>query len=270
MKIHKMPVKDLFKAAGLKKNEVLRTVVIPDKHFPQHCKKTHKATVDFVKYYQPHVLLSIGDWFEMGPVSHWQGNVNFGLLREELEGGVKLLEGLAEDCGDSLIYKAMMLGNHELWYKRLISKQAPGLRKFLKQSGMDIHFANVSGLEDAGYEVFGYNEGLDLGDTVYTHGIYTNDAHAKKHVDCVGKTVLYGHTETQQLYTKINASGVTQGVSLGTQRDEGQCEFMNNRPSNWVTAVGIVEYMSCGTSTIYNPKITNGKFCYDGTVFGGK
>ena len=138
----------------------------------------------------------------------------------------------------------------------------------LKESGMDIHFANVSGLEKAGYEVFEYNEGLELGDNIFTHGIYTNDHHAKKHVDVVGKTVLYGHTESQQLYTKVDTRGVIQGISLGTQRDESKCEFLNHRPTNWVTAVGIIEYDINGNSTIYNPRIQNGQFRYGGKIYG--
>lgn len=268
MKLYTMNMKDLFEINGLKKDQVIKTLVIPDKHYPHHCPKTHKATMQFAKDYKPHSLISIGDWWEMGSMSHWEGNANFELLRDELEGGMELIEELAEACGKKLTYKAMTLGNHELWYKRLISQQAPGLRKFLKTSGMDMHFANVSGLEKAGYEVFGYNECLEIGDVVYTHGMYTGTHHAKKHVDVIGKTVLYGHTESQQLYTKIDVRGAVQGISLGTQRDERQCKFLNHRPTNWVTALGIVEYRYDGTSTIYNPKIVNGKFSFGGKLYG--
>jgi hypothetical protein len=268
MDIHKLRVKKLFDAAGLGKDDVLKVIVIPDKHFPDHCKKTHKATLQFAKDYAPHALLSIGDWWEMGSMSHWEGNANFCLLREELEGGLEMLEHIADTCGDQLIYKAITLGNHELWYKRHISQQAPGLRKFLKESGMDIHFANISGLEDAGYEVFEYNEGLEIGDNIYTHGTYTGTHHGKKHVDVVQKTVLYGHTETQQLYTQITARGINQGISLGTQRDESKCIFLNGQSTNWVTAVGIVEYRYDGSSTIYNPRIINGKFSFGGKIYG--
>jgi len=268
MRIFTLEMEDIFEAANLTDCDVLRTVVLPDKHFPHHCKKTHEATVQFLEDYQPHALISLGDWWEMGPVSHWQGNINFELLRTELEGGVDLLDEMVEACGDSLAYKSVLLGNHELWYKKLISKQAPGLRKFLKESGMDMHFSNVSGLGDKGYEVFGYNEALEIGENLHTHGVYINDAHAKKHVSVMGQNVLYGHTETQQLYSMVNARGVTQGISLGTQRDEKQCEFLINRPTNWVTGFGIVEYRIDGVSTIYAPKITDGVFSFGGKLYG--
>jgi len=267
-RIYTMDMKEMFEVAGLKKNEVLKTLVIPDKHFPHHCLKTHKATLQFAKDYAPNALVSIGDWWEMGAVSHWEGNANFELLRRELLGGVNLIEEMAKACGKQLSYKAMTLGNHELWYKRLISKQAPGLRKFLKESGLDIHFARVSGLEDAGYEVFEYNEGLEIGDTIMTHGSYTAGNHAKKHVDVAQKTVLYGHTESQQLWTSVSARGINQGISLGTQRNEDECLFLNGNSTNWVTAVAMVEHRYDGTSTIYNPRIINGKFAYGGRVYG--
>lgn len=268
MIIHTMNLKKMFKLAGLGKNDVLKTLIIPDKHFPHYCKATHKATMQFAADYAPHAFVSIGDWWEMGAVSHWEGNANFELLRDELDGGLQLIEDMVDACGDQLVYKAMTMGNHELWYKRLISKQAPGLRKFLKESGLDMHFANVSGLEEAGYDVFEYNEGLEIGDTVLTHGTYTGTHHGKKHVDVVQKTTLYGHTESQQLYTSISARGVNQGISLGTQRDESACTFLNGNSTNWVTAVGFVEYRIDGTSTIYNPRIIGGKFSFGGKLYG--
>lgn len=268
MNIFPLKVTQLFADAGLKRGEVLKCLIVPDKHYPNHCKKTHKATLDFARDYQPHVLGSIGDWWEMAPVSHWESNANFQLLREELGGGMKVLRELSGACGDNLVYEFITLGNHEAWYNKLLSNQAPGLKRFLAQSGMDTHFANVSGLEAEGFECFDYNEGLELGDIIYTHGIYTNVYHARKHVDVVGKTVLYGHTETQQLHTKVDARGVSQGISLGTQRDEKQCSFLGNRPTSWVTSLTFVEYRYDGTSTIYSPKIVNGKFSLGGKIYG--
>ena len=269
MEIFDLNLKEVFRAARLKKNQVAKFLIIPDKHYPNYCKDTHEATMEFAKAYKPHGLISIGDWFEMGAMSHWEGNANFELLRQELDGGVDLLNDLARACGKNLVFKAITLGNHELWYKRLISKQAPGLRKFLKQSGMDMHFGNVSGLTEAGYDVFEYNDGLEIGDTIFTHGIYAGAHHAKKHAEVVGKNVIYGHLESQQLHTSITARGVTQGISIGTQRDEKACSFMNGRPSNWVAGLAMVEFRYDGTSTVYTPRITGGQFSFNGKLYGG-
>lgn len=266
MKIYNLDLEDLFSYTR-KGTEVLKCVVIPDKHFPHHCKKTHQATLSFLRDYKPHVLISIGDWWEMAAMSHWEGNANFQLLREELSEGIDCLNEMVKACGKGLEYRAITLGNHEKWYDRIISSQVPGLKKFLKQSGMDLHFANVSGLEENGFEVFEYNEVLRIGDVGYTHGNKTGKYHSFQQVDVLGMTTLYGHTETQQLHTKIDARGVIQGISLGTQRDESQCLFMDGRASSWVTALGIVEYTRDGNDTIYNPKITGGKFSFNGRVY---
>ncbi len=268
MKIHQANLQEFFDAAGLNKNEVLKVLVLPDKHYPDYCERTHKATLDFIKDYKPHVLIALGDWWEMDPLSHWNGNLDFKELNRQLEGGIEILNELRDAAGDQLIYNAVMLGNHEVWYKRTLKRQMPEFAKFLKQRGLDLHFANISGLEANEYEVFEYNDGFELGDIVYTHGLYTNDGHGKKHVNTIGKTVIYGHTETQQTYTKIDARGVIQGISLGTQRNEEKCSFINGSPTNWVTGLGIVEYMSDGASTIYSPKITGGKFSFGGKIYG--
>src|SRR5216117_108768 len=64
-------LRELFKLAKLKEDDIFRVLVQPDTHVPEHDVAAVNAFLQFAEWYKPHGYINIGDFLEMESVSHW-------------------------------------------------------------------------------------------------------------------------------------------------------------------------------------------------------
>ena len=259
---------------------IKRVVLLPDIHHPHHNKEAIKAVFQFIRYFKPHAVNILGDALNMDAVNHWKqekGSKKYfegkRLLKEyeafDREILVPLERILPEDCE-----KTFMFGNHEEWINLLIDKmpQLEGLVEIdlcmgLQQRGWEvipwIHYNEEKGSYERGIKKYGK--------LLTFHGQYTTKYHSAKTVDSYSKSCAYGHTHDLQLYTKVTVDDhrdyhTAQSIGCLCNRSP---EFLQGRMNRWVNAFGVLYVHEDGNYNLYVPVIINGKFIFNGKVFGG-
>ncbi len=257
-----------------------RIILLPDFHHPHINKSAVEAVFQFVKYFKPHAVNILGDAMNMDAVNHWKmarGAKKFfegKRLQKEYESfDVDILTPLdkllPKDCE-----KTFMGGNHENWIDGLIEK----LPQF---EGM-IEVETSLRLEERGWEWIPwikYNERTDsytrgikkYGKLLVFHGQYWNKYHSAKTADSYSKSCAYAHTHDLQSYTKITADDYKDfhtAQSIGCLCNTSP-EFLKGRINRWVNAFGVLYIREDNFYNLYVPVIINGKFVFEGRMFGG-
>ena len=266
--VHQTDMKEIFKICGLKENDIMRVVVQPDTHTPEHDVKAMETFCEFLKFYKPHGLINLGDFMEMGSVSHWPSNDGSPkVFSEDVKSAKEVLEQIDRAAGPQCVYKRFIIGNHEDWLNQLLVNKVPEFMYGIEDHGVQLRIQDILGLKDFGYRVIPLNEILRLGDAHFIHGYYTSKNHASKHLDVFGCNIYYGHLHDVQSFSGVSVKGMHEAASLGCLRGL-QAPFMKGKPNNWSHALGIFEFNIDGTYTRYIPIMVNGKFTFNGKKFG--
>lgn len=261
---------ELFKAAKLKDTDVFRVLVQPDTHVPEHDEIAVNAFLKFADFYQPHGYINLGDFMEMGSVSHWDPkDAKPRRFTPEVKTAKSLLARTDRALGPQCIYKRFLIGNHEDWLEQYLVNRISEVYDGIEEVGVNLRVQDFLGLKDLGYRVIPLNEILRLGDLHFIHGFYTNIHHAKKHLDVFGCNLMYGHLHDVQSHSGVSVKGVHEAISIGCLRMLN-APFMRGKPNNWSHCFGIVEYRIDGSYTRYTPIIVNGRFSFGGRTFDGR
>ena len=260
---------------------IKRIVLLPDFHHPHINLPAVDAVFQFVKWFRPHAINILGDAMNMDAVNHWK----------EERGSKKYFEGkrikkeyeafdndiltpleklLPKDCD-----RVFMGGNHEDWINGLIERN-PQLEGLVEvELALNLKKRNWEWIpwikydEDTG----NYERGIKrYGKLLVFHGQYTNKYHSAKTADTHSKSCVYAHTHDVQLYTKVTVDdykGYHTAQSIGCLCNTSP-DYMRGRMNRWVNAFGIIYMQEDGHYNIYVPIIINGKFVFNGKVFGGK
>ena len=267
--VHDSPVKELFRLAKLKDSDILRVVVQPDTHFPEHDPIATSAFKKFLEHYKPHGLINLGDFLEMESVSHWEPKSSKPRrLVPEIKAARVELGEIDKALGPQCIYKRFLIGNHEDWLEQLLITRVSEVYDGIEELGVGLRIQDLLGLKDLGYRVVPLNEILRLGEMHYIHGYYTHIHHAKKHLEVFGVNLMYGHVHDVQVHSGVSVKGVHEAGSIGCLR-RLNASFLRGKPNNWSHALGVVEYRFDGTFTKYIPHIINGRFSFGGKIFDG-
>jgi len=115
---------------------------------------------------------------------------------------------------------------------------------------------------------YGYNDIYSLGKLSYTHGIYHNEFHTKKHAISLTDNIIYGHLHTHQVYTMptANKKYPRQAISMGCACKLNM-SYLRGKPSPWLNQLGIVNYRKKGEYTLDTPIIINGKTFYNNKLY---
>lgn len=268
--VFEIDIQKLFKKAKLKDDQVLRFVLLPDIHVPKHDTQVLKAVEQFLQDYKPHGLIQLGDFLDLGSMSHWEGACNINDLLDDLSMGRKVLESLTKAAGKQLIFKGMCSGNHELWLKQTLTERVPELEKLIKHVKGSIEIPDLLGLKELDYEFVDYNDFFKIGHLYMTHGIFAGANPCKKHLQVVGENVAFGHTETIGIHMDASINGLHAGFNIGTMRQLDEIKFLKKRPTAWCHGFAIVEFRKDGKFTILIPPIVEGLFSFNGKLYGGK
>lgn len=253
------------------RKSVLKVVVIPDIHCPEHDETAMNAVLQLMRNYLPDMVIILGDFLENRSVSHWEDKQNSSPKRlvPELVKAKELLERISNCAGAKCSHKYMIFGNHEQWMSEYLNKQIPEVMDGIGELGIDLRLEKLLELEKTGWEVIPYNGILNLGNLSYTHGFTTAKHHAQKMLEIVGGNVVYGHTHTLQSHMSPSIRGLHEAASVGCLR-KLNAGFLKGRPTSWCHAITMVEYYNRnGDYTRTTLPIIDGKMSYNGKIYDG-
>lgn len=246
-----------------------RFMAIPDSHIPSHDKEAMATALKIMSWYKPHTAVILGDFLDCAPVSHWlkqnsRNKTKEGLrLKNDFDLANGLLDKMIATGVKHLVY---LEGNHEDWINDAIEK-SPELDGLINlEIGLRFKERRAKGLKLTHLK---YGQCWNLGKLWFTHGLYTGMNHAAKHVAAFGRSIVYGHLHDLQLAVKVSPLDVRDkhlGLSLGCLADKNP-QFMENRPNNWVHAVGVGMVRSNGSFNIDPVVISDGTATYAGKTF---
>ena len=216
------------------KNKVWTEIILNDIHIPKQNKKALNCVFKVIQKVKPDGITlngDIGDWGTFSrhditkfPKKNWTDSQFYD---DSLKSYTELNEFLDRiDKTHKFKKKNWLHGNHEVWVDSFI-QESPQTRRQL----FDI--AQRLDLVKRGYKITKYNDFINLGKLKVTHGIYTGQHHAKKHVDMMGSSILYGHVHDLQTYSKTTPDKISHMAwSNGCLCDLNPC-YLRGRPQNW-------------------------------------
>lgn len=216
-------------------------IVINDIHIPKHNKKAVNCVLKAIEHLKPDGITLNGDIMDCGtfsrhdrfspPKCHWTDSQFYIASLPEYKAMEFFLNKLDRIAPKAR--KRYMQGNHEIWCDDFI-KESPKTRedKFSLEKRLRLH--------ERGYELYNYNEFMKLGKLQVTHGIYTGQSHAKKHVDAMGSSILYGHLHDIQVYSKVTPDKQSHMAWCNGCLCNMNPEYLRNRPQNWNHGFAVV------------------------------
>ena len=258
---------------------IKRIVLLPDFHHPHHNKPAVEAVFQFIEWFRPDGVNILGDALNMDSINHWEmkkGN------RKHFE-GKRLIEEYDNFDKDILIplgksipetcEKIYMGGNHEYWVDGLTDKE-PSLSGMVEiETKLRLKERNWEWIPWITYneEKGSYTRGIkQYGKLLAFHGQYINKYHAHKTADSYSRSCVYCHTHDIQLYTKISVDDARDyhtAQSIGCLCNVSP-EYLKGRINRWVNAFGVLYVREDGMYNLYVPVIINGKFVFEGKIFG--
>lgn len=280
--LHVLDLKKIWKSTGLPKEGVLKILVMPDWHWPHIDMRVLTSVGAFARNAQPNILVQLGDLVDNWEVSPHNQKKSYDLdtTFTSIKRAITYLSHMKRDCGADFSF--CTLGNHDIWIEEIFK----GKRQFIitkkvaevlnKGNFVDDHCALYTSLASDSFvtenqiQFFPYNDIVQLGKLNFTHGLYSGDMAAKKTVQAIGGNVICGHTESVSEQSIRTFRGPEEGVTAGTMRDIAHVrkELIRNGPMNWCHSVTLVEMFFDGTYTRHTMKIINGRFAFNGVVYG--
>lgn len=110
-----------------------------------------------------------------------------------------------------------------------------------------------------------------LGNAYFTHGLYTNQYHAKKMVQNFGTCIYYGHLHDVMEMPQVQRGPdkTIVGKSLGCLCDYSQA-YLKGRPTNWQQAFAIFYVFPDGFYTEHTIRIFKHRFHAYGKTYDGR
>jgi predicted phosphodiesterase len=242
--------------------KIERWLICPDLQVPF---EDPKALAVFEKYMAAHTwdgLLYIGDFLDFDMVSSFnkgaprrkQGRY----LSNDFAYANKIL-----DRHQAIIRKrnpkaqfVMLEGNHEERIERYIDENPEHQGTYEVHIGLRFEERKITCVRS-----WSRGEVFKIGKASFTHGLYTNQYHAKKMLDAEAASIFYGHTHDMMCIprTRRDKHDLQVGQSLGCLCDIEQ-SYMKGKPSNWQQGFGVFYFLPNGNYTYYTPRIINHQF----------
>lgn len=234
-----------------------------DLHYPQHETKLWHNILLLIAELKPSYFVFGGDNMDMTEFSHWihaKGDLRKlegKRIKAEYDGfNEEILEPLNEllrGCE-----KHYLEGNHENWAYQAIDRNPQGEGYWEPENNLNLK----------GWTVYKENEIAKIGKMHFIHGVYTNDAHAKKTVNAYESNIFYGHCHDAQSYTKVtpihNEAHIGMSVPCACHLNP---DYMRNKPHKWVNGFLIFEIYPDGNFTAHPIIAVDGSFSYGGKFY---
>lgn len=237
-------------------------LVIPDIHYRRNAGGEDRKTLAAVKRYASDhrwdEVIFLGDVMDHNSISsHNKNNLRAvrgeTLLRDYSHANLDLDEWEQATRGAKHV---MIEGNHDYRPEALIDAQ-PQLAGLVEtRIGLK--------LTERGWRwvpFWSKGKTYRIGKATFLHGLYTNDHHAKKHVEAYGQSVFYGHLHDIQGYSKVlqGDDSTLVGQSMGCLCSYRQ-HYMRGRPHRWQQAFGVFRFRPNGNYNYFVVQIFNHRF----------
>ena len=229
-----------------------RIAVLPDIHVPAHDKLVMWAVRAFLKDYQPHILIFIGDVADVFALSRWARPPRVSADQQsELDETRRLVDQLMKISGCYHVFYIM--GNHEDRIFRFLTDPAGGAANILDFQTREpvLSFHGLMGYKPGDPVTFiydlgersGYGGGLIInGDMELHHGYIVRPrpgASPLADADRTGRSIIHGHTHRAGMRARLTDSGMIRAIELGHLVDPTHPYLAYaNLLNNWHPAVG--------------------------------
>lgn len=247
--------------------DIKKGIIIADTHLKgKGPTKNFRAVLNFLQYWQPDILVLLGDFMDFESLNPWAENNFYPICTTTLEKEYKLGNDVLDRIDNSVprdTEKWFHEGNHERRVD-LYTLQHPGLR------GMVEYDTNLF-LQNRGYKIVRFNDSQKITKRFYcTHGhAATTLYHARKMAHFYRHTIIYGHRHENQVWSfmsPIDRKDYYYGKAIGTLGDMNPW-FMRNRPNNWMASFSVFQIDSAGYFNEGTVNVINGRFLWDGEEF---
>lgn len=214
---------------------------------------------DFIKDWQPDIIILLGDFLNLDCVSHWIKDkkrlVEGQRLKQEYALGNYELNLIKESAPEAKI--VYCIGNHSDWIEQYLDKH-PEMEGLIELKD------HIKGVD----EWVELNKLYKVGKLYYTHGLYTNEFHAKKTVMALGCSVLYGHEHGMQSYGMVSPQNKQGHIakSIGCLCKD-ILPYMKNKPNKWINGFNYAYIRQDGSFNDYTVVITNNHFTAEGKTY---
>lgn len=242
-------------------------LVIPDIHFPFEDRQTLTAIEQVMADRPWNEIVQIGDFMDLNCISthniHKLKSIEGQTLAHDFD-----VANEALDRWQRLAKKAkitILEGNHDERMLRYIDANP--------QLAGTMEVPRLLSLKKRGIQwVPNWSTGAvhQIGNANFTHGQYTNEHHAKKHVSRFGVNVFYGHTHDIQAYSLVllGEDKTIVGQSLGCVCRYDQT-YLQGSPTNWQQAFATFHFFPDGFFTYNVIRIFKHRFYFEGTEYRG-
>ncbi len=264
--VHVIDLEELFQLAG--NPEVLRVTTQGDTHEKNKDERAYGAYLEWLDYYQPHVHIIMGDFLDCGGISPFEpDDYDPKRLVPELKSGrVALEQTFHVNSGASK--RIYLCGNHEDWVRQALVKM-PELFSGLQELDERYNFTipALLGLNKWGVDFYEVNHVVKIGNAHFTHGMYHGDNHPKQHLVKLKGTIYYGHLHDGNRYADSSVRGTEHGKSVHCLCRLNP-SYLKNKPNNWTHGITNLEFRRDGSFTEIDIVMQNGKFSFNGKIFG--
>lgn len=249
--------------------EKIKTWIVgSDIHIPKHDNKALSIFLQTIEKLKPDGVLLNGDIMDCGvwsrhdiskpPKKFWNDSQFIDASKRDYDLMDKFLgkiRGFAPKA--KLIWN---MGNHEEWLREFIA-ESPAAR-----TG---NFSIKSRLQEVKHwSLYPYKQMYRLGKLRVVHTLVDGGsaAHAKKHLDILGKSVLYGHFHSIQVASKTTPEKNSHMAWCAGSLSHTNPAYLRNSPQNWSHAFTIVYVFESGGFQVDIKRIHNDRCVIDGSV----
>lgn len=231
-----------------------------DVHLDTKVPKVYKLFKQFVADFKPNEIILGGDFMDVSALSAWDYDKKRKMegrrYIKEYELANKELDFLQKHT-KKIIY---LEGNHENRVQRYLDKNP-------EMEGI-IEVPIVLNLKKRNIEYLKMNTYYHLGHIYFTHGLYTNEFHAKKTLMNVGKNIVTGHLHTNQTYMmSMMFQKPIMAYSMPCLCNKSP-DYLKNRPSNWMSGFGVMYIdTKTGLFNLYVVNIIKNEFIWNGKKY---
>jgi predicted phosphodiesterase len=215
-------VLDTFEELDIPKNIIstrkttLKVAVLSDIHYPYEDRNCIKLTKQFLKDYNPDIIILNGDIADCYSISKYTKDPKRNIsAQDEIDYTHDRLREWTEEFPNTAF--KYLEGNHESRLSRLIKTDAPALSSMRAMA-----FENALGLESLGIEWIDSSKDLYIGKLLFYHGDVVrkgSGATVKGHFDQYGCSMIIGHIHRLGTVYKRNKYGTHILIENGTLCD---------------------------------------------------
>lgn len=241
---------------------VERILILPDVHLTQEGYTQVYATVKrFLRYFKPHETILLGDFMDCLSLSAYDTH-----HKKTFEGKRFHLE--CEVASNELDYISehsrrvtWLEGNHEYRVEKKILENP-------QENEGDLEIPIRLSLMKRNIKWVKMNQLYPVGNCYFTHGMWINGNHAKKHVTSLGCCICYGHThnaQTYQLNMKMQEPFMAYGLGCLCNHEPF---WLKGRHANWINQFATMYYNTkSGNFNLQPVNVIEGGFIYNNKQF---